>query len=154
MALAFAGNPQAVFLDEPTTGLDVEARRGVWQAVRGYVEEGGTVLLTTHYLEEAEALATRVVVLHEGRVVAEGSVEEIKARVGVKRVRFQAPELPSLPGVVKAETQNGTHTLYTPEADRLVRTLVEEGIPFRSLEVLPVSLEEAFLVLTGKGGVA
>ena len=154
VALAFAGNPQAVFLDEPTTGLDVEARRGVWQAVRGYVEEGGTVLLTTHYLEEAEALATRVVVLHEGRVVAEGSVEEIKARVGVKRVRFQAPELPSLPGVVKAETQNGTHTLYTPEADRLVRTLVEEGIPFRSLEVLPVSLEEAFLVLTGKGGVA
>jgi ABC-2 type transport system ATP-binding protein len=80
VALAFAGRPRALFLDEPTAGLDVEARRAVWREVRSFVEEGGTVLLTTHHLEEAEALASRVVLIARGAVVAEGSPSEVSAR--------------------------------------------------------------------------
>jgi len=80
VALAFAGRPRALFLDEPTAGLDVDARRAVWREVRAFVEEGGTVLLTTHHLEEAEALASRVVLIARGAVVAEGSPSEVSAR--------------------------------------------------------------------------
>jgi ABC-2 type transport system ATP-binding protein len=84
VALAFAGRPRVVVLDEPTTGLDVEARRGLWEAVRAFVAGGGAVLLTTHYLEEAQALASRVAVLAEGRIIAQGSVHEIAARAGLR----------------------------------------------------------------------
>jgi ABC-2 type transport system ATP-binding protein len=80
VALAFAGNPRAVFLDEPTTGLDVEARLAVWDEVRAYAATGGTVLLTTHHLEEAERLASRIVLLAGGRVVADGTAPELSAR--------------------------------------------------------------------------
>lgn len=81
VAVAFAGKPRLAVLDEPTTGLDVEARRAVWNAVREYVRGGGTVLLTTHYLEEAEALADRVTFIHRGVDVASGTVEEVTAEV-------------------------------------------------------------------------
>ncbi len=80
VALAFAGSPRAVVLDEPTSGLDVEARRSVWRELQLYAADGGTVLLTTHHLEEAEALASRVVMLSQGRVVAEGSPAELSSR--------------------------------------------------------------------------
>jgi ABC-2 type transport system ATP-binding protein len=80
VALAFAGRPQAVFLDEPTTGLDIEARRAAWREVGRFAGEGGTVLLTTHYLEEAEALASRIVLIARGRIVAEGTSVELAAR--------------------------------------------------------------------------
>lgn len=149
VALAFAGNPKLVILDEPTTGLDVEARRALWEGVRRYQAEGGTVLLTTHYLEEAEALASRVVVIDHGRTVAEGTVGEIKARVGLRQVRFRAPEVPSLEGVSKLERENGTIVLYTPDSDAVVRQLVQKNVPFSDLEVQSVSLEEAFVALTG-----
>ncbi|MCL6568651.1 MAG: ABC transporter ATP-binding protein [Meiothermus silvanus] len=149
VALAFAGNPKLVILDEPTTGLDVEARRALWEGVRRYQAEGGTVLLTTHYLEEAEALASRVVVIDHGRTVAEGTVGEIKARVGLRQVRFRAPEVPSLEGVNKLERENGTIVLYTPDSDAVVRQLVQKNVPFSDLEVQSVSLEEAFVALTG-----
>lgn len=149
VALAFAGNPQAVFLDEPTTGLDVETRRELWQEVRSYVSKGGSVLLTTHYLEEIEALATRVVVIHHGKVLTEGSVDAIKARVGLKQIRFTAAALPELPGIASVEQENGRYSLYTADADAAVRELVQQGCEFSGLEVLPTSLEEAFLILTG-----
>jgi ABC-2 type transport system ATP-binding protein len=87
VALAFAGRPRLVVLDEPTTGLDVEARRGLWQVLRDFVADGGAVLLTTHYLEEAQALASRVVVIAGGRIVAHGSVEDVTARAGLSRVQ-------------------------------------------------------------------
>ncbi len=146
--LAFAGNPKLALLDEPTTGLDVESRRALWREIRAFRERGGTVLLTTHYLEEAEALADRVVILHRGRVLAEGSVAEIRAMVGVKKVRFTSPHPPSLPGF-ETIRENGTRiTIYTSDADRLVRMLVTNGHPFSNLEITPVSLEEAFLKLT------
>ena len=148
VALAFAGNPRLVFLDEPTTGLDVESRRDVWRATRDYVDGGGTVLLTTHYLEEAEALAHRVAVMNAGQVVAAGRPDEIKGRVALKRVRLRAAALPDLLGVARAEEVDGVHTLYTNDADALVRALVTSGAAFADLEVLPASLEEAFVALT------
>ena len=94
LAFAFAGNPKAVFLDEPTTGVDVEARHNLWTGIRSFVEAGGTVLLTTHYLEEAEDLASRIVVIHHGSIIADGSVSEITASVGLSRVRVRAKNLP------------------------------------------------------------
>jgi len=154
VALAFAGNPRLVILDEPTTGLDVEARRSLWEGVRQYQAEGGTVLLTTHYLEEAEALASRVAVMDHGRLIAEGTVGEIKARVGLRQVRFSAPEVPDLAGVSKLERDNGTVILYTPDSDAVVRQLVQKNVPFRDLEVRAVSLEEAFVALTGTSRIA
>jgi ABC-2 type transport system ATP-binding protein len=149
VALAFAGRPQAVVLDEPTTGLDVEARHRLWEVVQAFVADGGTVLLTTHYLEEAQALASRVVVIAGGQVIAQGGVEDITGRVGLSRVRLRAPSLPELPGVTHVETDNGSYTLYTADPDGLIRTLALEGVAFTGLRVERASLEEAFLRLTG-----
>lgn len=149
VALAFAGAPRAVVLDEPTVGLDVESRRRVWQVIRRYAAEGGAVLLTSHFLQEAEALATRVAVIDRGRIIADGTVEGIKARVGLKRVRFRAAALPALPGVARLDRSGDVNTIYTADADRLVRALVAGGVAFRELEVRPADLEEAFLALTG-----
>ncbi|GHO92980.1 multidrug ABC transporter ATP-binding protein [Reticulibacter mediterranei] len=149
IALAFVGNPRAVFLDEPTTGLDVEARRELWQVVRVYASSGGSVLLTTHYLEEIEALADHVVLLHRGMVLIEGSVDAIKARVGLKQIRFTAPDLPELPNVARVVKENQRYCLYAVDADAVVRELVRQSCEFHELEVLPTSLEDAFLVLTG-----
>jgi ABC-2 type transport system ATP-binding protein len=149
VALAFAGRPRLVVLDEPTTGLDVEARRGLWEVTRAFVAEGGSVLLTTHYLEEAEALASRVVVITGGRIIAQGSVDDITARAGLSRVHLQAPALPDLPAVTHAESSNVSHILYTADPDGLVRALTLQGVPFTGLRVERASLEEAFLSLTG-----
>jgi ABC-2 type transport system ATP-binding protein len=148
VCLAFVGNPSAVFLDEPTTGLDVEARRRVWDGIRAYAENGGTVLLTTHYLEEADALASRVVVIAGGATLAEGSPADVKARAGLKRIRIEADALPELAGVDRATRAGRVHTLYAADPGFVVRLLVERGVPLRGLEVTPVSLEEAFLSLT------
>jgi ABC-2 type transport system ATP-binding protein len=149
VALAFAGRPRAVVLDEPTTGLDVEARHRLWEVLRAFVADGGTVLLTTHYLEEAQALASRVVVIADGQIIAHGSVDDITARVGVSRVHVQAPALPELPGVTHVEATNGSYTLYTADPDGLVRALTLKGVAFSGLRVERASLEEAFLHLTG-----
>ncbi|WP_262283370.1 ABC transporter ATP-binding protein [Micromonospora sp. MA102] len=148
VALAFVGRPRLVVLDEPTTGLDVEARRTLWEAVRAFHAEGGTVLLSSHYLEEVEALAERVVVIGHGRVLADDSVAAIRGIVGVRRVSLIADDLPPLPGVVAAEHAEGRTHLLTTDADQLVRDLVTAGVAFRDLEVRPTSLEEAFLTLT------
>ncbi len=147
VALAFTGRPRLAVLDEPTTGLDVESRRELWREIERFKQGGGTVLLTTHYLEEAEALADRVVVIHKGRTLSEGTPESIKRRVGLRRVRLRAGALPELPGVERYEREAERHTLWTTDADALVRQLVRHGVDFSDLEVLPVSLEEAFLAL-------
>ena len=147
-ALALVGNPEVVFLDEPSTGLDVEARRLLWDTVRAFHEDGGTVLLTTHYLEEAEALAERIAVIHRGRLVAEGTRREITGRIALRRVRFRAAAVPDVEPVARSAFEAGVVTLYTPDADRLVRRLVETRVAFSDLEVLPAGLEEAFVALT------
>jgi len=149
VALAFVGRPRLVFLDEPTTGLDVEARKALWDRVAEFHAGGGTVLLTSHYLEEIEALAERVVVLGGGRVLADDTVGAIRGLVRVHRVSLVAGDLPSLPGVVGEHREDGRVHLMTGDPDRLVRELVTRGIDFSGLEIRPTSLEEAFLTITG-----
>ncbi|WP_026877754.1 ABC transporter ATP-binding protein [Jiangella gansuensis] len=149
VALAFAGRPEIVFLDEPTTGLDVDARHHLWEGIRSFHGEGGTVVLTSHYLEEVEALAERVVVIDHGRVIRDGSIAEIRDVAGMRRVSLSAGDLPELSGVVStARDDAGRAHLMTTDADRLVRELVASGVDFRDLEVRSTSLEDAFLALT------
>ncbi|MBI4941972.1 MAG: ABC transporter ATP-binding protein [Actinobacteria bacterium] len=134
VALAFVGRPRLVLLDEPTTGLDVESRQALWAAVRSFHADGGTVVLTSHYLEEVEALAERVVVIDRGSVLIDGSLDEVRSRVGVRRVRY---------------TLDGRQVEHlTPDADAFVRALVRDDVRFEGLEVAGTSLEEAFLSLT------
>jgi ABC-2 type transport system ATP-binding protein len=154
VALAFVGRPRLVFLDEPTTGLDVEARHALWEGIRTFHADGGTVLLTSHYLEEVEALAERVVVLGEGRVLADDTTEAIRGLVGVRRVSVTAPDLPRLSAVTSMSTVDGRTDLLTTDSDRLVRELVTSGVAFTDLEIRPTSLEEAFLALTAAGSPA
>jgi ABC-2 type transport system ATP-binding protein len=150
VALAFVGRPRIVFLDEPTTGLDVDARRALWDGIRAFHADGGTVVLTSHYLEEVEALAERVVVIGGGRVLADDTVAAVRGLVAIRRVSLTSGvPLPDLPGVVGAERDGDRTHLLTPDADRLVRDLVTHGVCFADLEVRPTSLEEAFLTLTG-----
>ena len=147
VALAFVGRPRLVFLDEPTTGLDVEARRVLWDRIRAFHEEGGTVVLTSHYLEEVEALAKRVVVVSGGRVLADDSVTAIRGMVDVQRVSLVTASLPPLPGVIKAEEADGRTHVLTRDADQFVRDLVGSGAPFSGLEIRPTTLEEAFMAI-------
>lgn len=152
LALALVGDPDLLFLDEPTTGLDVASRRSLWEGVRSVTGRGKTVLLTTHYLEEADALADRVVVLNGGRVVAEGTPGEIKASVAGRRVRC-ATSLPleslrALPGV-RAASQGGDVTdLVVERAEPVVFELLSRDPNLTGLEVTSMGLEEAFLALT------
>ncbi len=148
VALAFAGAPELAILDEPSSGLDVESRRLLWDGVREYAAAGGTVLLTTHYLEEAEALASEVVVISHGVVLARGSVDDIRARAGLTRIRIRASAVPSVPGVLRREERPEVTTLYARDAGAVVRRLVEAGAALDGLEVAPVTLEEAFVLLT------
>ncbi|MGP3960459.1 ABC transporter ATP-binding protein [Nonomuraea sp. 3N208] len=150
VALAFAGKPRLVFLDEPTTGLDVEARRALWDGIKAFHGDGGTVLLTSHYLEEIEALAERVVVVGHGRVLADDTVPAVRDMVGVRRVSLVADALPELPGVLGSEREDGRISLLTTDPDRLVIELVRSGAPFSGLEIRPTTLEEAFLAITSK----
>jgi ABC-2 type transport system ATP-binding protein len=149
VALAFLGRPSIVFLDEPTTGLDVEARRSLWDGIRSFHADGGTVVLTSHYLEEIEALAKRVVVIGGGRVLADDTVPAIRGLVAIRRVSLtSASTLPPLDGVLNVERDGDRQHLITPDSDQLVRDLVRHNVPFTDLEVRPTSLEEAFLTLT------
>jgi ABC-2 type transport system ATP-binding protein len=150
VALAFAGRPRLVFLDEPTTGLDVEARRALWDGIKAFHDDGGTVLITSHYLEEIEALAERVVVVGHGRVLADDTVRAVRDMVGVRRVSLVAESLPELPGVLGSERVDGRVSLVTADPDRLVVELVRSGAPFSGLEIRPTTLEEAFLAITSK----
>ncbi|MEV1156485.1 ABC transporter ATP-binding protein [Micromonospora chokoriensis] len=152
VALAFVGRPRLVLLDEPTTGLDVAARHTLWEAIRAFHEDGGTVLLSSHYLEEVEALAHRVVVIGQGRVLADDTVDAVRGIVGVRRVSLVADHLPDLPGIVRTERIDSRLHLLTTDADELVRALVTAGTAFTDLEVRPTSLEEAFLAITSGDG--
>ncbi|OLL76400.1 ABC transporter, ATP-binding protein [Pseudonocardia sp. Ae168_Ps1] len=150
LALAFAGRPRLMLLDEPTTGLDVEGRRALWDPVREFHAGGGTVLLTTHYLDEIETLAERVVVLAQGRIRADGDVTAVRGMVRRSRVTVRAIALPDLPGVDLAERDGDRWTLHTADADELVRDLVRSGAAFADLGVAQASLEDPFLSLTGE----
>ncbi|MFJ5707053.1 ABC transporter ATP-binding protein [Streptomyces sp. NPDC093105] len=151
-AVALAGNPELIVLDEPTTALDVEARREFWEAMRGYARRGNTVLFSTHYLEEADDFADRVVVLDGGRIAADGTSAELKRAAGGSLVSFDLAGAPTdrlglLPGVGSYEVRGDRALLRTTDSDATVRALAERGA-IRALEVAPVSLDDAFLALT------
>ncbi len=148
VAVAFVGRPDLVLLDEPTVGLDVEARHVLWDAVRAFHEGGGTVVLTSHNLDEVEALAERVVVIDQGRVRVDGTLADVRSQVPARRVRLRASDLPDLAGVERRSRHGDRHELWTADSDALVRELVDARVPFRELEVATASLEEAFLALT------
>ncbi len=152
VALAFVGNPRLVLLDEPTTGLDVDARRALWDAVRRQHDRGATVVVTSHYLEEIEALAERVVVMGQGRVLADDPLDAVLARVGLRRVSLRTPEpdaLARLAGVARAEADDdGRSTFLVRDSDAFVTDLVHSGVEFADLAVRGATLEEAFLSLT------
>ncbi|HTX60002.1 MAG TPA: ABC transporter ATP-binding protein, partial [Verrucomicrobiae bacterium] len=150
LALAFVGNPDLAVLDEPTTGLDVESRRRLWDVVRDAARER-SILFTTHYLEEAEALATRIVVVDRGRAIFDGGARELRERFGARRVSYVgAPFDPSAYGVDATHVaSNGRVVAAAADADAYVRALVRSGAAFSQLEVASPSLEEAFLSITG-----
>jgi len=148
LALALVGRPDLILLDEPTTGLDVEARRHVWSAIRDYHGSGGTVVLSSHNMAEVEELARRVVVIDRGRVVADDDVATIRTRVATRRVSLRADVLPELPGSERLTSDGDLHELFTSDSDAVVRELVTSGAEFSDLEVVSASLEEAFVALT------
>src|SRR5246127_2296480 len=151
-ALAICGDPDLLFLDEPTVGLDVEARRMLWDEIRQLVSRGKTVLLTTHYLQEADALADRVAVINKGAIIAQGTPSEIKAQTAGKRIRcvtsLDFSALRHLPGVTEVKADREAVELHTPEAEPVVRELLARDANLSGLEVSAAGLEEAFLALT------
>jgi len=148
VALAFVGRPRLVILDEPTTGLDVESRHGVWESIMASHEAGMTVLMSSHYLEEVERLAQRVVVLGAGRVIADDTVAAVQQMVDLKRIDLDTPTAPPLELVSRHE-RNGAHwTLWALDSDAFVRDLVRAETPYADLRVRSASLEDAFLSLT------
>jgi ABC-2 type transport system ATP-binding protein len=152
-ALAIAGDPDLLFLDEPTVAMDVESRRAFWADMRDFAEQGRTVLFATHYLDEADQVADRVVVLDNGRIVADGTSGSIKATVSARTVRFtlenaHRPTLASLPGVQNVQIRGADVTLTTDDADGTIRALYRTDLPVRDLEVTGAALEDAFVALT------
>jgi ABC-2 type transport system ATP-binding protein len=151
-ALALCGRPELLFLDEPTVGMDIAARQQLWATVRQLVAEGCAVLLTTHYLEEAEALADRVGVMSRGRVIHEGSVDELRARVALKRVRclgaVPLEVVQGWPEVSEVRRENGRLHIATAAAEAVVRRLLDADPQLRELEVQRAGLAEAFTELT------
>ena len=160
MALALVADPDLLILDEPTAALDVEGRRDFWTAMRAVAARGKTIVFATHYLEEADTYADRVVLIARGRIVADGSPTEIKARVGVRSIRATLPgadvaTLAALTGVTNAERRGDAIVLTCPDApasDAALRELLARFPHARDLEVRGAGLEEAFLNLTGNDG--
>ncbi len=151
-ALAICGNPDLLFLDEPTVGLDVESRRAFWQEVRRLAARGRSILLTTHYLEEADALADRIIVMSRGAVVADGAPHDVKALAASRRVRcvtsLASHQLDQLPGLMSLRHDGASVELLTNDAERLTRALLTADPHLAGLEVTGAGLEEAFLTLT------
>ena len=150
--LAMCGNPEIVFLDEPTVGLDIEARRGLWEQIRSLAARGKTVLLTTHYLEEADALAHRIIVINKGKVVSEGTPREIKSRTAARKSRcstsLSTAQIWTMPGVVDAEIIDGIMTVTAGNAEAVLRQMLAWDEELSGLEVVSPGLEDAFLALT------
>jgi len=159
-ALALAGDPDLIFLDEPTVGLDIEARRLMWAQIRSLAARGKTVLLTTHYLEEADALAHRIIVINQGKVVCEGTPAEVKslgasghpAGSAVKIIRcvttLTAEHLLKIPSVSTVETAGELTVITSAQPESTLREMLALDQNLHSLEVQSPALEDAFLALT------
>jgi ABC-2 type transport system ATP-binding protein len=154
-ALAVCGDPDVIFLDEPTVGMDVEARRAFLASIREFFREGKTILLTTHYLEEADELAQRIVVIDHGVIIADASPAQIKSRVAAKRVSFTSDRVLSEVDFARLpfnhlELDGERVKLLSNNPEEVLRALFSDGIALRDLEVVGADLEEAFLALTAK----
>src|SRR5580698_197443 len=151
-ALALLSDPELLVLDEPTTGMDVEGRRSFWAAIRKDAEQGRTVLFATHYLEEADAYADRIILLRHGQIVADGTASEIKALSAGRTVRATLPgasqaELATVPGVDSVEVRGDTVLIQASDSDAVARFLLTRT-PARDLEVIARGIEDAFIALT------
>jgi ABC-2 type transport system ATP-binding protein len=152
-AMALLPDPALLLLDEPTTGMDVEGRRGFWSAIRRDAEQGRTVLFATHYLDEADQYADRIVLISQGRIVADGTGSQIRALAAGRSVRAWLPEgedsaLAALPGVEGLERRGDTVLLHARDSDAVARHLLTHTAA-RDLEITSRGLEDAFLTLTG-----
>jgi ABC-2 type transport system ATP-binding protein len=152
-ALAIAGDPELVFLDEPTVAMDVDGRRTFWRMMRQFGQEGRTIVFATHHLEEADQIADRVIVINHGRVVADGPGATLKAAVAARHLRFvvtdpEPERYDRLEGVTDVEICGSGVTLVSLDADATARDLVRSNIAFRDLEVTGACLEDAFIALT------
>jgi ABC-2 type transport system ATP-binding protein len=151
--VALVANADLLVLDEPTAAIDVAGRREFWAAMRHVAAAGKTVIFATHYLEEADAYADRIVLLTHGRIVADGPATEIKAKVSGRTIRATLPgadatQLAGLPGVTKAERHGAAITLFTANSDETVRALLGSYPEAHDVEVAGAGIEEAFLALT------
>ncbi|PIM70367.1 sulfate ABC transporter ATP-binding protein [Streptomyces sp. JV178] len=154
-ALATAGDSDLIVLDEPTTGMDVTTRQAFWATMREQADQGRTVLFATHYLEEADAVADRVLVLHRGRLLADGTAAEIKAKAGARRISFDLPDAPidedrlrGLPFLATLDVSGRTVRIQSTDADATVHALYGLGLYPRNLEVAGLGLEQAFMTIT------
>jgi ABC-2 type transport system ATP-binding protein len=151
-AIALCGNPDLIFLDEPTVGMDIEARRGLWFQVRNLAATGKTILLTTHYIEEADALSDRVAVLNHGHVIAQGTPSQIKEIVSGRKVRcvtrLSPQALLAIPSVTTVVVDRDAFILTTADAESVTRELLRADPTLRNLEISSAALEDAFLALT------
>jgi ABC-2 type transport system ATP-binding protein len=154
-ALAICGNPDLLFLDEPTVGLDIGTRHLIWQQIRRLIQQGRTVVLTTHYLEEVDALADRVVVLNHGQIVAAGTSAEIKARTAQRKIRCSTSLRPSeielIPEVNSVSEQESRMEIRTSQVEPVLRELFLRDPNLSALEVSNSTLEEAFLKIVETG---
>jgi ABC-2 type transport system ATP-binding protein len=153
-AIALVANPDLLVLDEPTAALDVEGRRDFWASMRAVAASGKTVIFATHYLEEADAYADRIVLLARGRIVADGAATEIKARAGGRIIRATLPgadvaQLAALPGVISADRRGDAVVLSCADSEAALRGLLDRFPAARDIEVHGAGLQEAFLALTG-----
>jgi len=153
-AIALIGDPQLLFLDEPTVGLDVESRRTLWEQVRNFAAKGRSVLLTTHHLEEADALANRIIVLDRGRIIAQGSNDEIRnVTPGTQVLCRTVIPVGTISGwdeVSKVSTESGKLRILTSQAETTLRKLLDADPNLSRLEVKEAALEDAFLAITGR----
>jgi ABC-2 type transport system ATP-binding protein len=156
-AIALVSNPDLLVLDEPTVAMDVEARREFWATMREFASRGKTIVFATHYLEEADAYADRIILMARGTVVADGPATEIKATVGLRTIRATLPDadltaLAALPGVTNADTRGEAVILNCSDSDTALRALLPAYPQARDIEVSGAGLEEAFLQLTADNG--
>jgi ABC-2 type transport system ATP-binding protein len=154
-AVALIANPDLLILDEPTVAMDVESRRQFWTTMRQFATRGKTVVFATHYLEEADAYADRIILLANGRVVADGPATEIKATVGLRTIRATLPgadiaSLALLPGVTNVDTHGAGVIMNCSDSDLALRAFLAAEPAARDIEVTGAGLEEAFLQLTGE----
>jgi ABC-2 type transport system ATP-binding protein len=154
-ALAIVGDCDLIVLDEPTTAMDVETRRTFWDNMKVEVAEGKTLLFATHYLEEADQAADRIIVINKGRLLADGTPAEIKARAGAKRISFHLdridePFLLGLPALVNVEIRHDLVQIQSSDSDRTLYAVLDAGYRPRDLEVSSLGLEQAFLAITAE----